>query len=78
MVRTHLIQNDGTQAVQLPSEVAYDDMGIELEVTHAGDVVTFFPARQNLKAMVEALRRLPKPTRVQKRAPIEMPDREWD
>jgi antitoxin VapB len=75
MSRTRVFKSGNSQAVRLPAEIAYaDDM--ELEITRRGDVVTLVPARQNLKAMVAELRRLPKPGEIETREPIEMPDRD--
>jgi hypothetical protein len=39
-------------------------------------VITIFRGKQDLKAMVAALRRMPKPPAVEQREPIEVPDRE--
>ncbi|HEY1631322.1 MAG TPA: AbrB/MazE/SpoVT family DNA-binding domain-containing protein [Rhizomicrobium sp.] len=76
MSRTRVFKSGNSQAVRIPAEFAYAD-GTELEIMRTGDITTLIPAkRQNLKAMIEELRRLPKPGEIEKREPIEMPDRE--
>ena len=64
-MRTKAFKSGNSQAVRIPAEIAFADMTAELEITRTGDVVTIYPARQNLKAMVEELRRLPKPPTVE-------------
>jgi antitoxin VapB len=76
MARTRVFKSDNGLAVRIPADMAYDDMNIELEVIRSGDVITIFPARQNLKELVAELRRMPKPDEVERREPIEMPERE--
>lgn len=75
MTHTRVFKSGNSHAVRLPAEITYEE-GEELVVTRRGDVVTLVPARQNLKAMVAELRRLPKPAEIEKREPIEMPDRD--
>jgi antitoxin VapB len=65
-------------AIRGASELAYADTDIDLEITRLGDVITIFPARNSLKDAVAALRRMPKPTRVEKRQPIDVPLRRRD
>lgn len=64
--------------MRLPAEIAYAESNIELEVTRVGEVITIFPARRSLKETVAALRALPKPPKVEKRVPIEVPLRRRD
>ena len=54
------------------------DTDVDLEITRLGDVITIFPARNSLKDAVAALRRMPKPTRGEKRQPIDVPVRRRD
>jgi antitoxin VapB len=76
MTTTRAFRSGNSQAVRIPAEMAFED-GAELTITRSGDVITLAPKKQNLKAMVEALRALPN-VPVEKREPIEMPDRDWD
>jgi antitoxin VapB len=78
MPRTRVFKSGNSQAVRIPAELAYDDTDIDLEITRLGDVLTIFPARSSLKDAVAALRRMPKPRRVEKRKPIEVPLRSRD
>ena len=76
MSSTRVFKSGNSQAVRIPAEYAYADTNIELTITRLGDVITIFPARQNLKDAVAALRAAPKPSTVEKREPIDMPDRD--
>jgi antitoxin VapB len=73
MPRTRVFKSGNSQAVRIPAELAYADTDIELEITRLGDVITIFPARNSLKDVVAALRHMPKPPRIEKREPIEVP-----
>ena len=73
MSRTRVFKSGNSQAVRIPAEFAYADTDVDLEITRLGDVITIFPARKSLKDAVAALRRMPKPARVEKRRPIEVP-----
>jgi len=78
MPRTRAFKSGNSQAVRIPSELAYADTDVDLEITRLGDVITIFPARNNMADIVAALRRMPKPRRVEKRQPIEVPLRQRD
>jgi antitoxin VapB len=77
-MKTRVFKSGNSQAVRIPADIAYADITTELEITRSGDVITIYPARQNLKAMVAELRRLPLPSEIEVREPIEMPDRDGD
>jgi len=76
MSTTRVFKSGNSQAVRIPAEFAYADTDMELTITRLGDVITIFPMRQNLKDAVAALRAVPKPTKVEQRDPIDMPDRD--
>ncbi len=78
MPRTRLFKSGDSQAVRIPAEIAYADTDMDLEIIRLGDAITIFPARKSLKEAVAALRRMPKPPRVEKRKPIEVPLRDQD
>ena len=78
MSRTRVFKSGNSQAVRIPAELAYADTDIDLEITRLGDVITIFPARNSLKDVVAALRRMPKPSGVEKRQPIDLPRRRRD
>ena len=75
MPRTRVFKSGNSQAVMIPAELAYTDMYIDLEITRVDDVITIFPARDSLKNVVAELRRMPKPPRVERRLPLEVPVR---
>lgn len=74
-MRTRAFKSGNSQAIRIPAEIAFADMTAELEITRTGDVVTIYPARQNLQAMVRELRALAVPAEIEIREPIELPDR---
>jgi antitoxin VapB len=78
MPRTRAFKSGNSQAVRIPAELAYADTDVDLEISRLGDVITIFPARNNMKDVVAALRRMPKPRHVEKRQPIEVPARRRD
>ena len=78
MPRTRAFKSGNSQAVRIPAELAYPNTDMDLEITRLGDVITIFPARKSLGDVVAALRRMPKPRRVEKRQPIEVPVRRRD
>ena len=76
MSSTRVFKSGNSQAVRIPAEYAYADTDLELTISRLGDVITIFPARQNLKDSVAALRAMPKPSTVEVRDPIDMPNRD--
>ena len=66
MPRTRAFKSGNSQAVRIPAELAYADTDLDLEITRLGDVITIFPARNNMSDVVAALRRMPKPPQVEK------------
>jgi antitoxin VapB len=78
MPRTRAFKSGNSQAVRIPAELAYADTDVDLEITRLGDVITIFPAKKNMKDVVAALRRMPKPRQVEKRQAIEVPVRRRD
>lgn len=78
MPRTRAFKSGNSQAIRLPAEIAYADTDVELEITRLGDVITIVPARHSLKDTVARLRRMPKPARIERRVPIDVPLRKRD
>ena len=72
---TKVFKSGNSQAVRIPAEIAYADMSQDLHITRMGDVITIYPVRGSLRQMVAELEALPRPTDVEVREPIEMPDR---
>jgi antitoxin VapB len=75
---TRVFKSGHSQAVRIPAELAYSDYDALLNITRLGDVITIFPARQSQKDGIERLRNLPKPSDVDAREPIELPERDHD
>jgi antitoxin VapB len=65
-VASKVFRSGNSEAVRLPREVAYG-RDIDVVVERHGDVVTIYPKPE--------MRKLPRPTTVQEREPIEFPDR---
>jgi antitoxin VapB len=78
MPRTRAFKSGNSQAVRIPAELAYADTDLDLEISRLGDVLTIFPARNNMSDVVAALRGMPKPRHVEKRQPIDVPVRRRD
>jgi antitoxin VapB len=75
MPLTRAFKSGNSQAVRIPAELAYEDTNVELSIERYGDIIVISPVRQNLKEMVEALRAMPKPSRIETCEPIEVPER---
>lgn len=78
MPRTRAFKSGNSQAIRIPAELAYSETDMDLEISRLGDVITIFPARNSMTEVVAALRRMPKPGRVEKRQPIQVPGRRRD
>ena len=77
MPRTRVFRSGDGQAVRIPTELAYED-GAELAISRYGEIVTLSPVRSGLRDAVAQLRALPRPPDVERREPIELPEREVD
>jgi hypothetical protein len=51
-------------------------MSVKLSITHHGYVIVIAPAPPSMKDLVADLRAMPKPSSIEFREPIELPDRE--
>ena len=78
MPRTRVFKSGNSQAVRIPAELAYADLGQDLRISRVGDVITIFPARGSLKDAVAVLRDLPKPPEIERCEPIDLPERARD
>lgn len=78
MPTTRAFKSGNSQAVRIPAEIAYEDMGQELTITRNGDVITIHPKRGSLRDSVAKLRAMPKPARVEAYEPTEFPERDLD
>jgi antitoxin VapB len=78
MSQTRAFKSGNSQAVRIPADIAYEDMSQELTITRTGDVITIYPARQDLKKMVEILCGMPKPTEIEQLERTETRETDWD
>ena len=78
MARTRAFKSGNSQAVRIPAEIAYADTNVDLEISRLGDVITIYPAADSLKDVIAELKRLPKPSTIEQREPIEVPLRDRD
>ena len=75
---TRAFKSGNSQAIRIPAELAYAELGADLNIMRSGDVITIFPARAGLKHAVVALRAMPSPPQIEVREAIELPDRAGD
>ena len=75
MHRTKVFRSGKSQAVQIPLELAYSKIDIDLEIKRDGDVITTRPVRRTLRQAVDTLLAMPKPGRMERRRPIAVPVR---
>ena len=79
-VHTRTFKSGNSVAVRLPKGFAIPE-GVEVELVKSGDKVTLHVKRDEAEAKrrwldaLDALAGLPKPAEIQKREPIEFPDR---
>ncbi|ATQ78029.1 AbrB family transcriptional regulator [Massilia violaceinigra] len=53
MKTTKVFRNGNSQAVRIPSELAYDRTDIELEIERVGDELRIRPARRSLAGVLD-------------------------
>ncbi len=75
MATTRAFKSGNSQAVRIPAELAYGDLGMDLTITRHGDVITIYPKRQGLRDAIEMLRRMPRPAHIEEREAIDLPER---
>ncbi|MBM3556747.1 MAG: AbrB/MazE/SpoVT family DNA-binding domain-containing protein [Alphaproteobacteria bacterium] len=78
MFRTRVFKSGNSQAVRIPAEIAFAQIGTELAVSRLGDVITLAPIDKTMAGAVAELRRLPKPPYAEFRDPVDPPDRKRD
>ena len=55
---TRLFRNGNSQAVRIPKALAFDDVDIEVEIERRGDELIVRPAKQRLRGLGAAFRKL--------------------
>ena len=78
MPTTRAFKSGHSQAVRIPAELAYAEVGADLTITRSGDIITIIPAKGSLANTVATLRAMPKPTDIEQREPFESPRRADD
>ena len=74
IARTRTFRSGNSEALRLPREVAYGE-DVELVIARSGDVITIYPARLTVPAMIDRLRSLPAPPSIELRDVEDIPDR---
>jgi len=75
VVRTRTFKSENSEAVLLPSAVAFGD-DVELIIIRSGDVMTIYPATISVSEMIDQLRALKTPPGMEQRDDNDIPDRE--
>ncbi len=74
-VTSRTFKSGNSEAVRLPKEVAFG-VGREVVIHRSGDVLTIHVKKKlTVKEMLAALERLPKPTTIEQRDEVEIPER---
>ncbi len=71
---TKTFKSGNSEAVRLPKEIGFGP-GTEVDVVRDGDAVIIRRKQMSNRELVEALRKLPRPSYIEEREPIEFPDR---
>ncbi len=76
MIHTRLLRSGGSQAVQIPAELAYRNWDVELEVEREGDEIRIRPMRPRgrLADLLAALAPLTHDFKVPGRSGVPLPD----
>jgi antitoxin VapB len=67
-------RSGNSEAVRLPKDVAFG-REVELTIVRSGDVLTIFPARPPIGALIQRLAKLPRPPDIERRDEDELPER---
>lgn len=52
MRTTRAFKNGNSQAIRIPADIAYERMGMELEIERNGDEIRIRPARRSLSGVL--------------------------
>jgi len=74
VLKTRTFRSGNSEAVRLPKEIAFGS-DVELTMIRSGDVLTIYPTRPSIEAMIETLAALPKPNYIETRDDEEIPER---
>jgi antitoxin VapB len=74
-VTSRIFRSGNSEAVRLPKDVAFGEE-IDVTIVRSGDVLTIYPTRMSIKAMIAKLESLPTPGEIEVRDPDIFPDRD--
>ena len=75
--RTRLFQNGNSQAVRIPKALAFDSVGVEVEIERQGEELIVRPTRRKLTGLGAAFRKLrPHFTGCRRNQPVQ-DERDW-
>lgn len=57
MHRTRVFRNGNSQAVRIPSDLAYENTDVEMEIERVGDELRIRPARRSLTGVLDRFAR---------------------
>lgn len=57
MHRTRVFRNGNSQAVRIPSDLAYENTDVEMEIERVGDELRIRPARRSLAGVLDRFAR---------------------
>ncbi|MFC6445660.1 antitoxin [Shinella zoogloeoides] len=57
MHKTRVFRNGNSQAVRIPSDLAYDNTDVEMEIERVGDELRIRPARRSLAGVLDRFAR---------------------
>jgi len=72
--KTRTFRSGNSEAVRLPKDIAFGP-DVELTMVRSGDVLTIYPTRPSIQALIETLEALPKPDRIETRDEDDIPER---
>ena len=76
MRTTRAFKNGNSQAVRIPADIAYQRMGMELEIERNGDEIRIRPARRSLSGVLAKFARFSQDFMAEGRGDQEQADRD--
>ncbi len=74
VLKTRTFRSGNSEAVRLPKDIAFGP-DVELTMVRSGDVLTIYPTRPSIAALIKTLEALPKPDHIETRDDEELPER---
>jgi antitoxin VapB len=72
--KARTFRSGNSEAVRLTKDIAFGP-DVELTMVRSGDVLTIYPTRPSIQALIETWEALPKPDQVETRDDEELPKR---